>query len=117
GVPRRRGRLQPRARAAVQVGGARRGDRDAALGPAGLEAFGAVVGQRLPRREGADVEVRLRAFRRWLVECREAHARVLRLGPAAAEEVGAARRAERLRAALVRLERAAELLALQDRDR
>src|SRR4029453_11808368 len=76
-----------------------------------LEALGAVVRKRLPRRERADVEVGVRRLFERRVDRAQADARELRVGPAAAEEVRAADHAEGLGGALVRLVGADEVFA------
>src|SRR3954447_20243384 len=90
-------------------------DRRAGLAAA-VDALEAVLGQRLPGGDGADVDVLLRRSGELIIDRAEPHARLVGLRPAAAEEVRPAHRAERLGRALLRLVRAQELLAREDRD-
>src|SRR5436190_22593809 len=79
--------------------------------PPDLEALGAVLGERLPRRQRADVQMGIRPLFERRIDRAQADAGELRLGPAAAEEVRAADQAEGLGRALVRLVGANEVFA------
>src|SRR4029079_1925056 len=74
-----------------------------------------VLGERLPRSNGEGVDVLNGRCTQRVLDRAQPDAGLVRLGPAAAEEVRAAHGAERLRAPLVRLVGAQELLALEDR--
>src|SRR6266516_2505952 len=75
-----------------------------------------VVRKHLPARQGAGPDVAGGPALERVVDRAEADARALGLGPAAAEQVRAADRAERLRCSLRRPVGAEELLAGDDRD-
>jgi hypothetical protein len=79
-----------------------------------LDALEPVVGERLPARHGAREDVLHRLAGKRVVDRAEANAGLVGVGPAAAEEVRSADRAEGLRGALLRLVGAQELLALED---
>src|SRR3954471_2325439 len=81
-----------------------------------LDALEPVVRQRLPAGDRPGVDVLRGGAGERVVDRAQADARLVGLGPAAAEQVRAADRAERLRGALLGLVGAEQLLAGEERD-
>src|SRR5439155_8354824 len=82
-----------------------------------LEAVEPVVRERLPGRDGSDEDVRARPRVEGIVDRGRTDTRCLRFGPAATEEVRAAREAERLGTSPRRPKGLQEILAFENPDR
>src|SRR4051794_16645489 len=81
-----------------------------------LDLLEPVVRERLPTRQRTRVDVLRGSAGQWIVDRAQPDARLVGLGPAPAEQVRAAHRTERLRAAVLGLVGAEQILAGEERD-